>query len=136
MKSRQDVGKLMEQIFHDCQATREQGQAEYAHREENALENFNAEERNLGIPRMKVWAVLAGKHWRGVRAFINGRKSQREDVRGRIKDLIVYLVLLWAMIDDDDEALTEQGNGRVSLFDPNEVLRRKNEAIMDERAFR
>lgn len=93
----------MAMIFQDCQRTREQGQAEYAHKDENALENFDAEARNLGIPRTKVWAVLAGKHWRGVRAYINGRKSQREDVRGRIKDLIVYLVLLWAIIDDDEE---------------------------------
>ena len=27
--------------------------------------------------------------------------GQREDVRGRLKDAIVYLMLLWAMVEDD-----------------------------------
>ena len=93
----------MEKVFRECMETRDAGQKEYAHREDNALDNFDSEGRDLGIPRMKVWAIFAGKHWRGVRAFINGHKSQREDVRGRIKDLIVYLILLWAIIDDDEQ---------------------------------
>lgn len=102
MKSREDVRRLMEAVFTECMETRDAGQKEYAHVAENALQNFDDEARHLEIPRMKVWAVLAGKHWRGVRAYINGHKSQREDVRGRIKDVIVYLILLWAMADDDE----------------------------------
>lgn len=83
-------------------SAREAGQKEYAHRDENALENFEREGADLNLPREVVWAILAGKHWRGVRAWIKGHRSQREDVRGRIKDLIVYLVLLWAMVDDEE----------------------------------
>lgn len=103
MKSRQDVQNLMENVFKECMKTREQAQHEYAQREENALENFDAGARDLGISRQKVWGVLAAKHWRGIMAYIKGHKSQREDVRGRIKDLIVYLIVFWAMIDDDEE---------------------------------
>lgn len=100
--TRTQVQELMERIFKEVSATREAGQKEYAHQEENAFENFDAEARSLQIDRKKVWAVLAGKHWRGIRAYINGHKSQREDVRGRIKDVIVYLILLWGMIDDEE----------------------------------
>lgn len=100
--TRTEVSELMSRIFADCQKTRDEGQKEYAHQESNAFENFDAEARMLGVDRKLVWRVLAGKHWRGVTAFIAGHKSQREDVRGRIKDLIVYLVLLWGMIDDED----------------------------------
>jgi len=118
MKSQADVKKLMAEIFNACMITREDGQKEYAHNEANALQNFDDEAKNLDIPRMKVWAVFAGKHWRGIRAYINGHKSQREDVRGRIKDLIVYLVLLEAMIYDDESrsaattAQQEEGHRR------------------------
>ena len=35
----------------------------------------------------------------GISSYIEGHKSQREDVSGRIKDSIVYLLLLWAMVD-------------------------------------
>ena len=31
---------------------------------------------------------------------VDGYKSQREDVRGRITDAIVYLCLLWGMVDN------------------------------------
>ena len=42
------------------------------------------------------------KHIDGISSFVNGHKSQREDVRGRITDVIVYLCLLWGMIEEDE----------------------------------
>jgi hypothetical protein len=107
MKSRADVAKLMDEIFVQCQATRNAGQKEYAHDEGNALANFERTGQDLSIPREKVWWIFAKKHWDGVLAWINGHRSQREDVRGRIKDLIVYLVLLWAMVDDSENELNK-----------------------------
>tara|TARA_Y100001938_G_C7856425_1_gene313380 strand:+ start:263 stop:400 length:138 start_codon:yes stop_codon:yes gene_type:complete len=38
----------------------------------------------------------------GVMSYIKGHKSQREDVRGRITDIIVYLMLLWGMVEEDE----------------------------------
>lgn len=105
MKTRADVALLMDKIFRECQDTRESGQKEYAHDESNALANFERAGLDLGILREKVWFIFAKKHWDGVLAWINGHRSQREDVRGRIKDMIVYLVLLWVMIEDDEEQL-------------------------------
>lgn len=104
MRTKADVQQLMERIFHDCQGTREQAQKEYAHDEANALGNFERTGVELELAREKVWYIFAKKHWDGVLAWITGHRSQREDVRGRIKDLIVYLVLLWAMVDDNEES--------------------------------
>ena len=42
------------------------------------------------------------KHVDGIAAYVKGHKSQREDVRGRITDCIVYLMLLWGMIEEED----------------------------------
>lgn len=100
MKSREQVAQLMAEIFAECQKTRDVAQKEYAHKEENALANFEEAAAEVGITREQSWYMYAVKHWRGVAAWIKGFRSQREDVRGRIKDLIVYLVLLWAMVDD------------------------------------
>lgn len=102
MKTRADVAKLMSEVFADCQKTREDGQKEYAHDEENALRNFEQTGTDLRIPREKVLYIFAKKHWDGILSYINGHRSQRENVRGRIKDVIVYLILLWAMVDDDE----------------------------------
>ena len=40
------------------------------------------------------------KHIDGITSFVNGHQSQREDVRGRLTDAIVYLCLLWGMVDN------------------------------------
>jgi len=42
------------------------------------------------------------KHIDGICSFVEGHKSQREDVRGRITDVIVYLCLLWGMVEQND----------------------------------
>jgi hypothetical protein len=44
----------------------------------------------------------------GIIAHVDGHSSQREDVRGRITDAIVYLCLLWGMIEDDSEKSRNQ----------------------------
>lgn len=103
MKTRKDVAELMDLVFKECQLTREAGQKEYAHDDQNALANFERTGAEMEIPREKVWYIFAKKHWDGIIAHIKGHKSQREDVRGRLKDLIVYLILLWAMINDEEE---------------------------------
>jgi hypothetical protein len=101
MQTRADVARVMERAFKACQDLREAGQQEYAHDDANALGNFERTGAELNIPREKVWYIFAKKHWDGILAHINGHRSQREDVRGRIHDLIVYLTLLQAMFEDD-----------------------------------
>ena len=53
-----------------------------------------------GATREQALMTYLLKHIDGIMAHINGHKSQREDVSGRITDAIVYLLLLQGMIDD------------------------------------
>ena len=77
------------------------GQKEYARKENNAFANFERVADYIDSDRQKVLMVYLLKHIDGIASFVNGHQSQREDVRGRITDAIVYLCLLWGMIDDD-----------------------------------
>ena len=79
--------------------TRDNGQKEYAQTENNVFANFDRVANCLQISREKALMVYLLKHIDGINAYINGHKSQREDISGRITDSIVYLFLLWAMID-------------------------------------
>jgi hypothetical protein len=98
------VADVFYRIFEDeIMPTRVAGQAEYAHDPGNAFANFERAGRDLGIPRESVLWVFAMKHRDGIAAYLKGHRSQREDVRGRLKDLIVYLLLLWAMLDANAE---------------------------------
>ena len=37
----------------------------------------------------------------------DGHRSQREDVRGRLTDIVVYCLLFWGMVEDNNNK--EQG---------------------------
>jgi hypothetical protein len=81
---------------------REAGQKEYARNQDNAFANFERIADYIDTDRQKVLLTYLLKHIDGICSFVNGYRSQREDVRGRITDAIVYLCLLWGMIDDED----------------------------------
>ena len=92
--------KLMNNIWSQVQQTRDEGQKEYAHTDDNVFANFDRVGSLLSISSEKTLMVYLLKHIDGITAYLSGHKSQREDVRGRIKDAIVYLMLLWAMIEE------------------------------------
>tara|TARA_Y100000592_G_C5452096_1_gene309302 strand:+ start:335 stop:646 length:312 start_codon:yes stop_codon:yes gene_type:complete len=77
------------------------GQKEYARKSNNAFANFERIGENLDLDRKEVLLVYLLKHIDGICSYVKGHKSQREDVRGRITDVIVYLCLLWGMADDE-----------------------------------
>ena len=90
----------MNDIWSQVQQTRDEGQKEYAHTDDNVFANFDRVGSLLSISSEKTLMVYLLKHIDGITAYLSGHKSQREDVRGRIKDAIVYLMLLWAMIEE------------------------------------
>ena len=65
---------------------------------QDAFDNFNRLAANLQMSREKVLWIYLQKHLDGILNYINGHQSQREPIRGRIIDAIVYLSLLDAMI--------------------------------------
>jgi hypothetical protein len=79
---------------------REAGQKEYAHNEDTPFGNFERGARKVGLSREQVLWVYALKHLDGIRAYVDGHRSQREDVRGRINDFIVYMMLLHGMLQE------------------------------------
>lgn len=96
---------LFKLIIDAVKRTRDDGQKEYAHTESNVFANFERISNNLDISREQVLMVYLLKHIDGINAWVKGHKSQRENVRGRIKDAIVYLCLLWGMSEDVKEPL-------------------------------
>lgn len=104
--TRDKVAKVMEKVVSEIAALREAGQKEYAGGEENAFGNFERIANEIKIDRKKVLWTYAMKHKDGIASFLNGHTSQRESVEGRINDLIVYLILLRAMIEEDSAEVT------------------------------
>ena len=98
----QQMQKVMTKIVKEITKTRESGQKEYAHDTDNVFANFERVGSTLDIPREKVLMIYLLKHIDGIVSYIDGHKSQRENVTGRITDAIVYLMLLWGMCEDTE----------------------------------
>ena len=90
-------------MINQIKATRDDGQKEYARTDDNVFANFDRVADCLKISREKALMVYLLKHIDGISSYIEGHRSQREDVSGRIQDSLVYLFLLWAMIDGEKQ---------------------------------
>ena len=98
-----EMHTLMDKILNEVASIRDEGQKEYAHDDNDVFANFNRVGNLLKIDKKKVLMTYALKHVDGIAAFVKGHKSQREDVTGRITDCIVYLMLLWGMIEEEEQ---------------------------------
>ena len=95
--------ELVEDIFDQVRTVRLQGQEEYAQNKANVFANFDRIAELQGLSPEQVLMTYLLKHIDGIQSYVKGHQSQREDVRGRIVDVIVYLTLLWGMVDHEEE---------------------------------
>ena len=116
----------MNAIIKEVTLIRNEGQKEYAHDKKDVFANFNRVANLLEEDRKKVLMTYMLKHIDGIAAYVKGHKSQRENVTGRITDCMVYLMLLWGMIEEEDGTVSRKKNDS-SVFDvlttfPNENI--------------
>ena len=69
------------------------------------LDNFRRNGARLNLPMEVIWAVYAAKHWDAITTYIAdlhvGKTRERmESLGGRADDLIVYLILFKAMLQE------------------------------------
>lgn len=69
------------------------------------LANFRRNAEALGLCPEVVWAVYAGKHWDALQTYVKDLSTGLQRVRsepldGRVDDLLVYLLLFKAMLEE------------------------------------
>ena len=101
MKYKQ-LDKIIKSQIKTILKTRDDGQKEYARTEDNVFANFQRVAKYVDVGQEQVLMVYLLKHIDGIMAFVNGHKSQRKDVTGRIIDCIVYLCLLYGMSQEPE----------------------------------
>lgn len=71
------------------------------------LLNFRRNAIDLNLPMEAIWRVYAAKHWDAIGQYIRDVKDGKdrtrlENLSGRADDLIVYLLLFKAMLEERD----------------------------------
>jgi len=77
--------------------------------DDDRLLNFRRNGVDLDLPMETVLRVYAAKHWDAIGQYIRdmqtGKNRQRlESIEGRVDDLLVYLLLFKAMLQEREEA--------------------------------
>ena len=93
---------LSNHILDMVKNTRDSGQNEYARDTEDVLANFKRIGSWKNESQESVLLTYLLKHIDGIISHVNGYVSQRENVKGRITDVMVYCMLLWAMVEEED----------------------------------
>ena len=101
MKHKAMLG-LINAIFEQVETIHTQGQKEYAMDEDNVFANFERIANQMDLDKKTVLWVYLMKHIDGIASHLKGHRSQREEVQGRLTDAIVYLCILWGMIESED----------------------------------
>lgn len=69
----------------------------------DALANFKRNGEVLGLDPKIIWSVYFMKHIDSIMSYTRvGHVQSEEDISGRIKDAITYLILLQGLIIDGD----------------------------------
>jgi hypothetical protein len=95
---------MVEEIFDEVRHLAKAKGGEYSGDVDRLL-NFRRNGTALDLPMETIWAVYSAKHWDAIMQYIKDLKSGKtrermEPIDGRIKDLIVYLLLLNAMVEE------------------------------------
>jgi len=108
-----DGEKGIRHILEEEKRLWDSGQKEYA-RGDNIFGNFTRLAEQLNLSPEQVLMVYAVKHLDGIISWINGHESRRENVRGRINDLRVYLAILHLMVDASEPKHFWEGDNEFS----------------------
>jgi hypothetical protein len=91
--------------FADCIDMLKSKNADYSQGEQKGdrIAAFRRISRDVNISMKQAWAVFCQKHWGAVMKFVKDNTVESEPIDGRINDIINYMVLLGAIINDEKE---------------------------------
>lgn len=108
---RSEFVELIKSEWREILALNEKKGRDYAG-DEDVVSNFKRNAEALGVTPEIVWAVYAGKHWDAIQTFCREGDVASEPISGRLRDLIVYCLLLLAINVDKVEAATNEEAAR------------------------
>ena len=106
MYSHSRYNDLVSETFTRIKELSEKKGGEYSGDSDRLL-NFRRNATALGLNKETVWAVYAAKHWDALMQYIQDKekgkdRERMEPIVGRVDDLIAYLLLMKAMLDEDN----------------------------------
>lgn len=132
--SHERYAKLVDDTFAEIKKLGELKGGEYSGDDDRLL-NFRRNGADTGLPKETIWRVYAAKHWDAIGQYVRDIQSGKartrlESLAGRCDDLIVYLLLFKAMLDESGPDKDER-----MLFDAAKDMERAKDALAAKAGF-
>ena len=96
--------KDIDLFLDECLETMRTKGHDYREGSKDLTANFKKTGADADVDPMKVWYIFAQKHWSAIKTFIKeDGQSESEPIEGRIKDMIVYSLLLYRLVKEHKE---------------------------------
>lgn len=106
-----DRMKIADALFEECYKTLESKGKAYSGTED-ALANFKENANRLGMTKYQVWSIYFNKHIdsinNAIKANANSPVDLSEGLHSRVIDVIDYAVILEALLEEDNRAVSKQ----------------------------
>lgn len=98
-----EFDKFFDEFVQECRGMRDTKGKEYAN-STSRFANFDRLSAALELNRLKIAQVYVQKHLDSLNAYIKtGQVSSSENIRGRIIDIVTYMILIAGMIEDKQD---------------------------------
>jgi len=116
--------ELREQLLNEALAITTAKGKDYTKGSEDVLRNFKETGTDLGLSPEKVWGIFAKKHFDAIMSYIkHGGQSESEPIAERIKDLLNYLVLLYAILNEQPKNTKTKLEKDKAKYDYDEAMK-------------
>jgi len=118
-----DFGTMLDEVHMKLKAmTRTKGEEYTGSNSDDQLANFHRDAALLGVEPEVVIMIFLNKHWNSVSEYVRNKQNKTprelsEPIIGRVDDAILYLILLRAMIMDNEHSQVAPG-GAIKYIDP------------------
>lgn len=100
--NRNQFNQHVEQLLDGCKTILGTKGEDYSYADEDRLSNFKESAKEVGLTKYQVWYVYFNKGMSAIRRYVSKGKTESENIHARIQDAVNYLILLDAMITEDE----------------------------------
>lgn len=98
----------------DCLSTMKSKGKDYTQGNYDILHNFKTVASEIGVSMERAWAVYFFKHYAALMSYVKMGQVESEPIEGRVKDLIVYLLLFYKMIKERQREEDQDSSGVIT----------------------
>ena len=102
-----EFNQVVEQLLSDCKKTLTSKGSDYTRGDSDRLINFKRSSEALGVNSFQVLGVFLRKQMDPIWKYIKSGSIESEPIQSRIVDSINYLILLYALIAEDNNQVTQ-----------------------------